>query len=409
MKASTQASPPDAASPISVYEAIIRITSDVEPLPAETVALEEALGRTLAQDLAAKLTLPPFAASAMDGYAVRSSDGAARRVVVGEASAGKAFAGRVELGQAVRIFTGAPLPDGADAVVMQEQVKRDGDGVEVSEIPAEGDFVRPEGRDFRKGDVLLRAGRKLTASDVMLAASMNFAALPVRRRPVVAILSTGDELTAPGGTPGPWRIAASASYGLAAVVHGAGGQAKLLGIAADRLDSLEARLAFSDGADVVVTIGGAADGDYDLVHEALTRRGFVMDFRKVAMQPGKSTLFGRLGAQRALGVPGSPAAALICARIFLYPLIASLLGRSPPKERITATLAVDLPANGSRQRYMHALLTHSESGETAAAPLRSRDGSQTAQLSQSNCVIVRPPFAPLAPAGTRAPILDMDF
>jgi molybdopterin molybdotransferase len=402
-----------AASPVSVCEAIARMTSGVEPLPAESVPLEEAQGRTLASDVAATLTQPPFAVSAMDGYAVRSADTAAppaRLAVTGESSAGHGFTGRLAPGQAVRVFTGAPLPEGADAVMMQERARRDGGCVEILEAVPQGSFIRPKGFDFREGDALLRTGRKLTARDLVLAASMNCAALPVRRKPVIAILSTGDELAPPGSRPGPWQIIASASYGLAAMVRSAGGEPRLLGIAADRLDSLEVHLAEAEGADVLVTIGGAADGDYDLVQQALTRRGFILDFRKVAMQPGKSAMSGRIGAQRVLAAPGNPAAALLCARVLLYPLIASLLGQSPSAAgRATAVLAASLPANGPRQHYMRALLTRSETGEAVATPLGSQDSSQTAPLSQASCLIVRPPFAPSTPAGRRAPILNIDF
>jgi molybdopterin molybdotransferase len=399
--------------PISVHEAIVRITADIEPLPVEYVPLEEAHGRALAQDLAATLTQPPFPASAMDGYAVRAADLStppARLTVVGEAAAGRGFAGCVGPGQAVRIFTGAPIPDGADAVVMQELVRRLDDQAEFRRPTTNGAFIRPRGFDFREGDALLRAGRRLTARDLMLAASMNHAMLPVRRQPEVAILATGDELVQPGQTPGPWQIVASASYGLAAMARSAGSRPRLLEIARDRLDSIEARLDEAAGADVLLTVGGAAEGDYDLVGQALKRRGFVMRFSKVAMQPGKSTVFGRIGARRALGAPGNPVAALMCARVFLYPLIACLLGLPPTAEAPgVAILAADLPANGERQHYMRALLTPTVTGERSAAPLTSQDSSLTALLSQANGLIVRPPFAAAAAAGSRVPVLDLDF
>jgi molybdopterin molybdotransferase len=402
-----------ATAPVSVDEALVRITSGVEPTASERVALEDAHGRTLAQDLAATLTQPPFAVSAMDGYAVRSADvtaSPARLTVIGESSAGRGFSGSLRPGQAVRIFTGAALPQSADAVVMQEHARRDGDTVEFLQPARSGDFIRPEGFDFRQGDVLLHAGRKLTARDLVLAASMNHASLPARRAPVVAILATGDELATPGDVPGPWQIVSSTSYGLAAMVRSAGGKPKLLGVAKDALDSLDARLAEAENADILLTIGGAADGDYDLVHEALSRRGFIASFRKVAMQPGKATLFGRIGSQRVLGAPGNPAAALMCARVFLYPLIAALLGAPAPTPlRTTAALGAGLPANGERQLYMRATLSVGADGVEIATPLRSQDSSQTTLLSQANCLIVRAPFAPAIEAGRRTPVLDIDF
>jgi molybdopterin molybdotransferase len=405
------------ASPISVCEAIIRITSDVEPLASERVALEYAQGRTLARNLAATLTQPPFAVSAMDGYATRSADmspnppgSPIRLTVIGESSAGRGFPGGLTPGQAIRIFTGAALPQNADAVVMQEYAHRDGDVVEILRPAKSGDFIRPEGFDFHSGDVLLHAGQKLTARDLVLAASMNHASLPVRREPVVAILATGDELATPGCVPGPWQIISSTSYGLAAMVRSAGGNPKLLGVARDSLDSLDAKLAEAKDADILLTVGGAADGDYDLVHESLSRRGFIASFRKVAMQPGKSTIFGRIGSQRVLAAPGNPAAALMCARVFLYPLIGALLGApTPVPSQTTAVLSASLPTNGERQLYTRAIASTGADGVKVAAPLRSQDSSQTTLLSRANCLIVRAPFAAAVDAGRPVQVLDIDF
>lgn len=405
---------------VSVGEAIRRITADVEPLSAETVSLDAAHGRILAAELTALLSQPPFPSSAVDGYAVRAGDAApgARLLVAGESAAGQGFPGRLQPGQAIRIFTGAPLPAAADAVVMQERARRhglvvdgsvvDGPVVEILEAAQPGGFIRPLGSDFRAGDALLHAGCKLSASNLMLAASMNRAEIPVRRQPEVAILATGDELVAPGRTPGPGQIIASTPCGLAPLARSAGGRPRLLGVARDRLDSLHAALDEAEGADILLTVGGTGQGDHDLLREALAQRGFIAAFHQVAMQPGKSTLFGRLGPQRALCAPGSPTAALLCARLFLVPLIAALLGaRAHPEDPATATLAAPLPANGERQRYIPAVLTLDGEGNRVAAPLGAPGLSGAALLSRADGFILRPPFAAATAPGAHVSVLDM--
>ncbi len=397
---------------LSVPEALARVLDGVEPMAVETVALLDARGRVLAAGLAAKLTQPPFDVSAMDGWAVRAADVAkagARLRVVGEAAAGRGFLGAIGPGEAVRIFTGAPVPVGADTVVIQENAGRAGDWVTVREGAPEDANTRSRGGDFREGDTLLRAGRVLEARALTLAAAMGQADLPVRRKPRVAILATGDELVPPGTTPGPDQIVSSIPYGLAAMVEAAGGEARLLGIARDTRAELSAKLGEAKTADILVTIGGASVGDHDLVGAALGAEGLELSFWKIAMRPGKPLLFGRLGHQRVLGLPGNPVSALICARLFLVPLIRRLLGVAPEAESAeTARLAHGIPANGPRAHYMRATLAEHE-GDRRVTVLPSQDSSLLSVLAEADCLVVRPPAAPSIPTDSEVPILSIDF
>jgi len=398
---------------LSVDEALQRILDGVAPTPAEPVAVEAAHRRTLAEPLAALLTQPPFDASAMDGYAVRAADVGklpATLAVIGEAGAGHPFAGSVTAGQAVRIFTGAPLPAGADAIVIQENTAREGAKVTIREGRIDTGHVRPRGFDFREGETLLSAGRRLGPREVALAAAMGHGTLPVRRRPRVAILSTGDELVPPGQRPGPGQIVSSNHLGVAALAEAAGAEARLLGIARDTRESLDAYFAKAQDADVIVTIGGASVGDHDLVGPVLERRGLALGFWKIAMQPGKPLRFGRLGSLRVLGLPGSPVSSLICARLFLVPLIHALLGRPAEAARpLEARLAVALEANGERQQYMRARSRRAADGGLLVAPVRTQDSSYLSPLAEADCLLVRPPHAPPAAAGTAVQILPIDF
>ena len=315
---------------LSVEEALQRILDGVEPTPAESVPIAAAAGRTLAAPLAARLTQPPFDASAMDGYAVRHADVRtlpATLTEIGQAAAGHPFAGSVGPGQAVRIFTGAPVPAGADAVVIQENVARDGANIIVRDGVAERGNIRAQGFDFRVGDTLLEAGRRIGPRELSLAAAMGYGELPVRRRPRVAVLATGDELVQPGGSLGPGQIIASNHLGVAALAEASGAEARLLGIARDTRESLDAHIAKAGDADVLITIGGASVGDHDLVAPVLEARGMALAFWKIALRPGKPLMFGRLGDARVLGLPGNPVSAIVCARVFLVPLIHALLGR----------------------------------------------------------------------------------
>lgn len=398
---------------LPVNEALRRILDGAEPLPSERVDLLAAGGRVLAEDIAARLTQPPFDASAMDGYAVRAAGVAAvpaRLRVIGESHAGNPFSAIVGPGDAARIFTGAAVPGGADTVVIQENTRRDGEMLIVEEPAEPGANIRRAGGDFAAGDTLLRAGRLLEASSITLAAAGGHAELPVRRAPRIAILATGDELVEPGALPGPGQIVSSNPYGLAAMLTRFGAAPRLMGIAGDTHAALAEKLAAAGDADVLVTIGGASVGDRDLVKPALEARGMTLDFWKVAVRPGKPMLFGRHGRQRVLGLPGNPLSCLITARIFLVPLIFRLLGRSEdPSATLPAVLAHDLEANGPRQHYMRASLQPSEKGLARVTALASQDSAHMSTLAAADALIVRAPDAPAAAAGTLVDVLPLDF
>jgi molybdopterin molybdotransferase len=349
----------------------------------------------------------------MDGYAVRAADVAkvpATLAVVGEAAAGHPFAGSVGPGEAARIFTGAPLPAGTDAIVIQEDTARDGDKVTIREGTPDGGHVRPRGFDFREGQTLLAAGRRLGPREVSLAAAMGHATVPVRRRPRVAILSTGDELVQPGARPGPGQIVASNHLGVAALAEQAGAETRQLGIARDTRASLDEHFARAEGADVIVTIGGASVGDHDLVGPVLEARGMSLSFWKIAMRPGKPLMFGRLGPTRILGLPGNPVSSLVCARVFLVPLIRALLSHPPADERpAQARAAVAIEANGPRQHYMRATTAPGPDGLALVTPVRSQDSSLLAPLAEADCLLVRAPNAPALAAGGLVDILPLDF
>ena len=398
---------------ISVAEALSRVLASVtEPLGEEATPLSEALGRTLAREIRALRTQPPFANSAMDGYALRAADAvsaSARLEVVGEAAAGHAFEGRLAAGQATRIFTGAPLPEGADAVAIQEQARRDGAAVILAESVAPGDNVRTSGADFGEGEVLLRAGQRLTPRDIALAASANHPTLPLRRRPRVAILATGDELAAPGETPGPAQIIASNSFAVAGIVAAAGGEAIDLGIAVDDPAVLSRRVAQAQEAkaDVLVTLGGASVGDYDLVQKTLVGAGMELGFWRIAMRPGKPLIHGRLASTHVLGLPGNPTSSTVCTLLFLRPLLRALVGDpdagADPSE--PARFAVPVSANAVRQDYMRVTLTQDDGGVFLATPIASQDSSLIKGLARADALVVRAPHAPAAQAGEACRII----
>ena len=395
---------------LAVEEALAQLLGGVTPLEAEQVQLLEARGRVLAADVTARLTQPPFHASAMDGYAVRAADAAAvpqSLRVIGESGAGHGFAGTVGEGQAVRIFTGAPLPAGADAVVIQEDAARDGASVIIRQAPSVGENVRPAGNDFSAGEVVLPKGRLITSRDLMLAASSGHATLPAARRPIVALLATGDELVPPGATPKADQIVSSIPHGLAAVIATAGGAPRILGIASDTLASLDDHIAAASDADVLVTIGGASVGDHDLVQKALAARGLSLAFWRIAMRPGKPLMYGRLDRQRVLGLPGNPVSAMLCAQVFLLPLLRALQGAPPVRPPQQAVLAEPVAANGPRKHYMRARIV--EAGQPPkVAPLSSQDSSLVTILARSDCLIVVPPSAPAMPAGSRVEMLPLE-
>jgi molybdopterin molybdotransferase len=394
------------SSMISVEEALKRVLASAEtPLEEEKVALQAAYGRVLANDLKALRTQPPFPNSAMDGYAIRSADAAAATTLtmIGESAAGRAFEGAVGPGEAVRIFTGAPMPDGADTIVIQEDVSREGERIRLSTAVPAGDNLRPAGMDFHAGDILIPAGRRLGPRDVALAAAANHTDLMVRRRARVAILATGDELVAPGGELGPAQIVASNNFAVAGLVEAYGGVAIDLGIAIDQLNATQAAIsrAGEAKADVLVTLGGASVGDYDLVQKALVSSGMELGFWRIAMRPGKPLMHGRLGPMRVLGLPGNPTSSMVCSILFLRPLLRALQGEPDPGADPSqpGRLAVDLPANGVRRDYMRASLSRNADGILIATPARAQDSSLVKTMARADGLVVRPPHAEAAKAG----------
>ena len=394
---------------LPVDEARARVMAAFSVLPAEQVSVADALGRVLAEDVRARVTQPPAAVSAMDGYAVRAADTAAppaTLAVIGEAPAGGACDGTVGAGQAVRIFTGGPLPDGADAIVIQEDTAAGDGAVTVKVAVAEGNYVRKAGLDFTAGDVGLAAGRRVTARDIGLAAAMNVPWLAVHRRPRVALLATGDEIVRPGDPIGPNQIVSSNTLALAALVKEAGGDATDLGIARDNEDSLRRMAAGAERADVLVTSGGASVGDHDLVQAVLGKAGLELDFWRIAMRPGKPLLFGRIRGTPLIGVPGNPVSSLVCGLLFLKPAIEVMLGLAATETMAeTALLGRDLGANDQRQDYLRARLERREDGELVAMPFDKQDSSMLSSLVAAGCLVVRAPHAPPAKAGERVEIV----
>ncbi|MBV9522734.1 MAG: molybdopterin molybdotransferase MoeA, partial [Alphaproteobacteria bacterium] len=392
---------------ISVEEALARLLAPLTPLAAEQVALPEALGRVLAEDVAARRTQPPFAVSAMDGYAVRSADVAqppAQLRIVATVPAGQAFAGTLGPGEAVRIFTGAPMPRGADCVVIQEDTQRAADLVTIREGAPAGRYVRPAGLDFRAGEVGLRAGDVLTARGIGLAAAMNRPWLMVRRRPRVAILATGDEIVMPGDPSGPHQIVSSNALALGALVAACGGQPIQLGIAPDEIASLQRAAAGAAGADLLLTTGGASVGEHDLVRDALAAQGLELEFWRIALRPGKPLMVGRFQGARLIGLPGNPVSSLVCGLVFVKPALERLLGMAADETRETARLAMALPPNDRRQDYLRARCARTPDGTLEATPFERQDSAMMSLLAHSDCLVMRPPHAPAAAIGTVVPI-----
>ncbi|WP_172330890.1 gephyrin-like molybdotransferase Glp [Mangrovicoccus sp. HB161399] len=382
---------------ISVEEALARIFALVTPMEAETVPLRKAAGRVLAVPAAARRTQPPFAASAMDGYAVRSAEVRAGAVfeVVGEAAAGGGHGSEVQPGEAVRIFTGAPVPAGAGHVVIQEDVARDGSRITLTDRLGSGTNIRPAGGDFVMGAEMLPTGRRLGPADIALLAAMNIPEVTVARKPDVALICTGDELVMPGETPGPSQIVASNAFGLAAMFEAAGAAARLLPIAQDNAASLGQCLDLAADADLVITCGGASVGDHDIVAEVAQARGMALDFHKVAMRPGKPLMAGRMGDAAMAGLPGNPVSAMVCGRIFLVPMLEAMQGLpARPARRSRMPLARALPPNGPREHYMRARIL--EDGLDAGAD---QDSSLLSVLAGAGALLVRPPRDPARAPG----------
>ncbi len=393
---------------LPVEDALDRILKTAVVLSQETVVLEKALGRVASQPVLAKRDQPPFDASAMDGYAIRHEGQLATLKVIGVAAAGHAFKGTLNAGQAVRIFTGAPVPKGADTVVIQENVSARGDTIDISEYPALGRNIRPRGLDFSKGAVLVPANTKLNARDIGLAASGNTAFIRVRRKPVVAVLTTGDELVLPGTKARADQITSSNNHALLAFAQTLGAQVINLGIIADNLKAITAAIKKASAADILITTGGASVGDHDFVQEALGKAGVKIDFWKIAMRPGKPFMFGTKGKLRVLGLPGNPVAALVCAQLFLKPLIAAMLNVNVEAPAHTAILTTDLPTNDRRQDYLRSTLHIAPDGSRHVAAVAKQDSSMQRIMRNAQCLIIRKPFAPAAKAGDVVDILLLD-
>ncbi|CUJ94305.1 Molybdopterin molybdenumtransferase [Ruegeria denitrificans] len=389
---------------ITVEDARALLFDLVSPLNAETVPLAEAAGRVLAQNVSATRDQPPFAASSMDGYALKSAEVEQHAMfkVVGESAAGRRFEGTVGPGQAVRIFTGAPVPDGADFVVIQEDTDRRGDLLTITDDPGSKTNIRPAGIDFTVG-TKITAPRILRPEDVALLAAMNIAVVPVRRKPVVALISTGDELVMPGETPGPDQIIASNTFGLKAMLENAGAHVRVLPIARDTVSSLGTAFGLADGADLVVTIGGASVGEYDLVADVSQNLGMERSFYKIRMRPGKPLMAGRLGDTAMVGLPGNPVSAMVCGYLFLIPMLRRMMGIEQalnPFQR--AKLAEPIGKNGPREHYMRAVL--SDDGLRACSD---QDSSLLSVLAKANALLVREPHDPARPAGDQVQYLPI--
>jgi molybdopterin molybdotransferase len=387
---------------ISVDEALAHLFALTSPVGTERVSLSQASGRVLATDAIATRDQPPFSASAMDGYAVAGpvSTGASYRVV-GESAAGAAFSGQVTKGDAVRIFTGAPVPARCDTVIIQENVSREGDQITITDAPSSSN-IRPAGGDFRIGQSL-KSPRRLSPNDVALLAAMNIPMVDVSRKPEVALISTGNELVMPGETPGPDQIIASNTFGLKALLEGIGANVRILPIARDNVASLEQAFGLADGADLIVTIGGASVGDHDLVGQVAQQLGMQQRFYKIAMRPGKPLMAGRMGDAMMVGLPGNPVSAMVCGQVFLRPVIDAMQGL--PKQKrlpLTATLAQSVAKNGPREHYMRAIVQNQK-----LTAFEQQDSSLLTVLADANALLIRPPHDPAQPAGAQIQYLPI--
>jgi len=381
---------------ISVDEAVRRITSAFSVLDSESVALTSAVGRILSSDIRARQDQPPAAVSSMDGYAVRAADATgpgAELHIVGAAPAGHPFEGSVGPGQAVRIFTGAIVPEGSDAIVIQEDTVAEFDKVALKVAAIAGRHIRPAGLDFKSGEVIACTGRCLTPWDLALIAAGDVPHVAVRRRPKIAFAATGDELSVPGASRKPGGIVASSGFGLAALIERWGGVAVDLGILPDTQEAVASIADLSTTADLIVTIGGASVGEHDLVQRALGPKGFELDFWKIAMRPGKPLIFGRLGRTPLLGLPGNPVSTLVCAMLFLRPAISAMLGTTQNEDVTTARLSTALKPNDGRQDYVRASIEVRD-GERWVEPFAVQDSSMLRALATADVLIVRPPHAP---------------
>jgi molybdopterin molybdotransferase len=396
---------------LTVRDAHARVIAAFEALPSELVSVADAAGRVLATPPAARLTQPPSDLSAMDGYAMRAADVPTVPTtleVVGQAPAGGSYDNVLMAGQAVRIFTGGPLPRGADAIVIQEDTKADGDKITIIEAPTLGRHIRKAGLDFKTGDTLFKTGQLLTTRDVALAAAMNQPWLSVHRKPRVAILSTGDELVMPGEPVGRNQIVSSSGVAVAALVRAWGGEPTLFDIARDDAKLIQDRIAAGAQHDLLVTLGGASVGDHDLVQGALKAQGFALDFWKIAMRPGKPLMFAAKERARVLGLPGNPVSTMVCALLFLKPALERMLGQ--PGELVAtrpALVAVDLKANDQREDYVRARLSPGADGAVTVEPHKVQDSSMLSVLAWANGLLVRPAHDPARKAGDIVQVIDL--
>jgi len=396
---------------LSVHEAHARVIAAFSPLPAEMVSVADSAGRVLATAPKARLTQPPADLSAMDGYAVRAEDVPAAPTtltLVGEAAAGGSYDHALKPGEAVRIFTGGPLPMGADSIVIQEDTEAKGDRITILEAPVQGRHVRKAGLDFSAGDSPLAPGRTLSTRDVALAAAMNLPWLTVHRKPRVAILSTGDELVMPGEPVGRNQIVSSSGLAVAALVRGWGGDPTLFDIARDDAALIQDRIAAGAQHDILITLGGASVGDHDLVQDALKAQGFTMDFWKIAMRPGKPLMFAARDRARVLGLPGNPVSTMVCSLLFLKPAMERMMGQAGDMpSTVPARLVVDVKANDQRQDYVRSRAGRQPDGSLVVEPHKVQDSSMLSVLAWCNALLIRPPHDPARKAGDTVQIMDL--
>jgi molybdopterin molybdotransferase len=395
---------------LTVAEARARILANLPATGPETVSLAQAWGRVLAHPITARLTQPPADLSAMDGYAARAADThqGASLTIIGEAPAGRPFAGQIGPGQCLRLFTGSVIPAGADTVILQEDVDRHAIHITLRETARPRAHIRPHGQDFAAGDTILHAGTRLGARQIGLAAAANHAWLSVRRRPTIAILATGDEIVLPGDPIPPGGIVSSNAHMLAALIRAAGADPTILPIAGDTPEAMADAIANAPRADLLVTTGGASVGDHDVVQAGLAKRGFTLDFWKIAMRPGKPMISGALGDLPVLGLPGNPVSAFVCGVLFLQPAIARLLGFPGAAPRTVPALAgATLRANDSRADHLRATLADSDSGALVATPFERQDSGMLSVLTRADCLILRAPHAPEMPAGAPIEVIPL--
>lgn len=398
---------------ISVQDALKLILKNISPTQTETIPITEVSSRILAEDLESKITNPPFDTSAMDGYAVHREDIIDLPIllkIVGEARAGSAFDGFIEKRECVRIFTGAPLPAGADHIVIQENTERNDNFIKIINNNIASSNIRKRGCDFIEEKILLHKGSKLNSRSIMLAAAMGHSALCVQKKPIIAILATGDELAEPSEVPNPNQIICSNSYGILSLVQSSGAQGVLLGIARDTQEELITKFSKAEGADIIVTSGGVSVGDYDLVTPAFQSLGMKVQFWNISMKPGKPMLYGRIGKQIILGLPGNPISALLTARIFLVPLIEKLLNfKSSELTTIRAQLTMSLEENGPRTHYMRAHIIKNSNGDFLVTPQTSQDSSLVSQFARANVLIIREAHAPKVEQNSLIDVHSIDF